>query len=604
LSLFETAIITLCLLPEIDSRYGALIGFLHDDVTRKLPSVEMALSLFAPGGAASLDCLNAFSSSAPLFVWRLVHMPQEENLIRQPLQLDRGFLWYLLGDRSLDLTLGNVARIITGENLARIPMPPPLVKLVATELQSLKPVLLYGEDEYSCLNLAYEAVVQVGRSLLVIDGSRLAEMETAAGVLQQCLREAVLKGSLPCVTSASTLLQHGSPRAEQCRQRLLACPLPPLLVSQSLAGEVAYAGSGVTPIAVPAPRALERLAQWHEVAKTHAIDFEERTLLALSETEGLTGAVIEEVATVAQATATAEGQATTGRHVQLAARSALRQRAPSLTVATPRFSWEDIVLPADRLLVLRHLCSRVRYRSQVQETWGMGRGTSPGVTALFAGLPGTGKSMAAEVIAADLGLDLCKIDLAQVVSKYIGETEKNLAKIFSEAEQCGVVLVFDEADALFGKRSDVKDSHDRYANIETSYLLQRMERYRGLAVLTTNLRANLDEAFTRRISVSIDFPMPGPADRLRLWKRAIAGAPCAPDLNLQELADKLEIAGGNIVNCAVAGAYLAAEERTAIDNERLLRGVRWELQKMGRLMSTEAMEALLPATAGALRGAR
>ena len=251
--------------------------------------------------------------------------------------------------------------------------------------------------------------------------------------------------------------------------------------------------------------------------------------------------MIEEVATVAEATALADGVEATGGHIQRAARSALRQRAPSLSVNAPRFTWDDIVLPADRLLVLRHLCSRVRYRSQVQQTWGLGRGIMPGVTALFAGLPGTGKSMAAEVIASDLGVDLCKIDLAQVVSKYIGETEKNLAKIFNEAEQCGVVLIFDEADALFGKRSDVKDSHDRYANIETSYLLQRMERYRGLAVLTTNLRANLDDAFTRRIGVAIDFPMPGAADRLRLWQRALAGAPLDEGLNLQELAERLEI---------------------------------------------------------------
>ncbi|MDB5074289.1 MAG: ATPase, partial [Chloroflexi bacterium] len=203
--------------------------------------------------------------------------------------------------------------------------------------------------------------------------------------------------------------------------------------------------------------------------------------------------------------------------------------------------------------------------------------------------------------ASDLGLDVCKIELAQVVSKYIGETEKNLAKIFDEAEQCGVVLVFDEADALFAKRSDVGDSHDRYANIETSYLLQRMERYRGLAILTTNLRANLDEAFTRRISVSIDFPMPAVADRLRLWQRALAGAPCEPGLNLSEFAERLELAGGSIVNAALASAYIAAEAKTAITNDGLLRAVRWELQKAGRLMGTDALEALLPSTTGSSR---
>jgi SpoVK/Ycf46/Vps4 family AAA+-type ATPase len=220
----------------------------------------------------------------------------------------------------------------------------------------------------------------------------------------------------------------------------------------------------------------------------------------------------------------------------------------------------------------------------------------PGVTALFAGQPGTGKSMAAEVIANDLGLDVCKIDLAQVISKYIGETEKNLAKIFDESERCGVVLVFDEADALFGKRSDVKDSHDRYANVETSYLLQRMERYRGLAILTTNLRANLDEAFIRRIGVSIDFPLPGAADRLRLWQRALAEAPCEPDLVLAEVSERLELAGGSIVSAALAAAYLAAEAGCPVSSELLIRAVRWEQQKAGRLMGSDSLDALLPSS--------
>ena len=600
---FEAAVLILCLLPEIDGKYGPLIGFLHDDVTRKQPSIELALTLFAPA-EGTFEYLAHFTPDARLLSWHLVQLTADEALIRQSLQLDRAVLWYLLGEIGLDPSLFGLARIEQAEQLHASAALPALAGLVERELRDGTSVLLYGEDEQSTILVAATASERNGRRLLVIDGANLAEQEHAETLLRTCLRDAVLRRLAPCVTHAATLLQQVSTRAAACRRHLEACPVPVILISPSGTGEVAFAGAGIVPIEVPAPRALDRLHHWQRVVRERGIDMDERTLLALAETEGLRGALIEEVAAVAFAAATASGEPPTGVHVQRAARGALRQRAPSLTLMQPRFSWEEMILPVDRLVTLRHLCSRVRYRSQVQETWGLGRGTVPGVTALFAGQPGTGKSMAAEVIAADLGLDLCKIDLAQVVSKYIGETEKNLARIFDEAEQCGVVLVFDEADALFGKRSDVKDSHDRYANVETSYLLQRMERYRGLAVLTTNMRANLDEAFTRRIGVSIDFPLPSPADRLRLWKRALAGAPYDPNLNLQEVAEKLELAGGAIMNAGLAAAYLAAEERDMVDSERLLRAVRWELQKVGRLMSADALAALLPSTSASTQAGR
>jgi SpoVK/Ycf46/Vps4 family AAA+-type ATPase len=213
---------------------------------------------------------------------------------------------------------------------------------------------------------------------------------------------------------------------------------------------------------------------------------------------------------------------------------------------------------------------------------------SQGVTVLFAGPPGTGKTMAAEVIAAELGLDLYKIDLSTVVSKYIGETEKNLERIFSEAASSNAILFFDEADALFGKRSEVRDSHDRYANIEISYLLQRMEAYDGVTILATNLRANLDEAFTRRMQFSVDFPFPDEADRLRIWQTLFPpGVPRDHDLDLPLLAQRYKLAGGNIRNILVSAAYLAAADGGQVTMSHLLHGTRRELQKMGRLLADE-----------------
>jgi SpoVK/Ycf46/Vps4 family AAA+-type ATPase len=259
---------------------------------------------------------------------------------------------------------------------------------------------------------------------------------------------------------------------------------------------------------------------------------------------------------------------------------------------TLRYTWQDIVLPTDQIAILHEIVSTVRERTLVLETWGVGQklAASKGVTILFAGPSGTGKTMAAEIIARELGLDLYKIDLSTVVSKYIGETEKNLERIFNEASSSNAILFFDEADAIFGKRSEVKDAHDRYANIETSYLLQRMEAYDGVTMLATNLRANLDEAFTRRLQFAVDFPFPEKVDRLRIWQTLFpVGVPVVPDIDFELLAGRFKLAGGNIRNIIVAAAYLAAADGKKVTMAHLLHGTRRELQKMGRLIGDETL---------------
>jgi SpoVK/Ycf46/Vps4 family AAA+-type ATPase len=253
---------------------------------------------------------------------------------------------------------------------------------------------------------------------------------------------------------------------------------------------------------------------------------------------------------------------------------------------TPRYGWSDIVLPDDQRQMLQEIVDTVRVRPKVLGEWGVGDKltASDGVTVLFAGPPGTGKTMAAEVIARELGLDLYKIELSNLVSKFIGETEKNLERIFSEAENGSAILFFDEADAIFGKRSEVKDAHDRYANIEVSYLLQRMESYDGVTILATNLRANLDEAFTRRLAFAVDFPFPDEQYRLRIWESLFPpGVPREEGLDLALLAKKHRLAGGAIRNIIVSASYLAANDGGKVGMRHLVHGARRELQKMGRL---------------------
>ncbi len=252
----------------------------------------------------------------------------------------------------------------------------------------------------------------------------------------------------------------------------------------------------------------------------------------------------------------------------------------------PSAGWDDLILPEPQMQALRQLADQVRHRMQVHESWGFAdkgrRGL--GVSALFAGASGTGKTLAAEVVARDLDLDLYRIDLSAVVSKYIGETEKNLARVFDAAEEGGAFLLFDEADALFGKRSEVKDSHDRYANIEIGYLLQRMEAYQGLAVLTTNLKSTMDKAFQRRLRFIVSFPFPDAAQREAIWRRAFPAKTPTEGLEAARLA-RLNVAGGNIRNIALNAAFLAAAAGAPVGMRHLLEAAQLEAQKIERPLS-------------------
>jgi SpoVK/Ycf46/Vps4 family AAA+-type ATPase len=253
----------------------------------------------------------------------------------------------------------------------------------------------------------------------------------------------------------------------------------------------------------------------------------------------------------------------------------------------PNYTWDQIILPADRVQQLREICNSVKYRSVVYGEWGFDRKLSvgKGLNVLFAGPPGTGKTMAAEIIAGELALDLYKIDLSSVVSKYIGETEKNLSRIFTEAETSNAILFFDEADALFGKRSEVHDSHDRYANIEVGYLLQRMEEYEGVVILATNFRKNMDEAFVRRIHCTVEFPLPNQKERLRIWETIWpASTPKGADLDLELISRRFELSGGNVKNIALGAAFLAADNGGAVSMSHLLHATRREFQKMGKVV--------------------
>jgi SpoVK/Ycf46/Vps4 family AAA+-type ATPase len=341
------------------------------------------------------------------------------------------------------------------------------------------------------------------------------------------------------------------------------------------------------------PEFAQRRNCWFQQLALAGINFPSADLDALASRFRLTPAQIAEAVATASNGAGWYGSRFAGQPAveelfAAASQQSGRDLAALARQIEPVYTWEDLVLPQDALVQLQELCQRVAYRHQVLEEWGFDRKLSlgKGVNALFAGPSGTGKTMAAEVIAQELGLNLYKIDLSGVVSKYIGETEKNLNRIFRAAENANAILFFDEADALFGKRSAVHDSHDRYANIEISYLLQKMEEYEGLSILATNLHRNMDEAFMRRLTMMIVFPLPDENHRQRIWQTVWPPqTPLDETVDLADLAQRFNLTGGNIKNIALTAAYLAAAAGSGVQPEHLLQALRREYQKMGKSLS-------------------
>jgi SpoVK/Ycf46/Vps4 family AAA+-type ATPase len=362
-----------------------------------------------------------------------------------------------------------------------------------------------------------------------------------------------------------------------------------LLASTAEWNPPANAPADVIPIDIPTPDFAGRRALWEDSLKEAGLGADDATLVALADRFQFTPGQIRAASMTAHNRRRLDGQDMPEREALFAAaREESRSNLGALaTRIEARYQWDDIVLPADQKAQLLEVCNQAENRYLVYGDWGFGKKLSggKGLNVLFHGPPGTGKTMAAEVIARRLLLDLYKIDLSQVVSKYIGDTEKNLNRVFCEAAASNAILFFDEADALFGKRSEVRDAHDRYANVEIAFLLQKMDEYEGLSILATNLRQNIDDAFLRRLTFAIEFPFPDEASRRQIWAGAWPQAtPFHEPADCAFLARQFKYAGGSIKNVALASAFLGAG-RGGVEMMDVLLAARRELQKMGRTPS-------------------
>ena len=612
---FEVDTLLVCLAPSLDLRYERLCGYLQDDVTRRRPSVDLVLNLLCEPGPKRLRWLARFTDGAPLFKYQILERETASGsanppLLAQTLTPDETIVAWLLGNYYPQARLGACATLSQPRDkeadallAGKAHQCCQLCRSVAgsSDPDEWPIVVFYGPDDASQRAAARMLAAQTKRSLLTVDLSVAIDSGLAPlAALHRALRDARLTGAIAFLTGWDACLgdEGGGAPPPQVLHEL--CTYPGLAI---VAGRRPWQATGVSRerrlvwLEFPIPPYSQRRALWEHTLLSQTPEAGQTPRASESEIAALAGQFQLTTGKIRDAVASARDMAAQrdelpdSEHLFAAARSHSNPCLSSLArQIVPRYGWDDIILPDDQLALLREIVATVIERPQVLDEWGLGQKlvSSRGVTALFSGPPGTGKTMAAEILAAELRLDLYKIDLSTVVSKYIGETEKNLERIFNEAEQSNAILFFDEADALFGKRSEVRDSHDRYANIEISYLLQRMEMYDGVTILATNLRANLDEAFTRRLQFAVDFPFPEAPDRLRIWHTLFPpDVPHEPRLDFDLLAHRFQLAGGNIRNVLVSAAYLAASDGQIVTMEHLLHGIRRELQKMGRLINAE-----------------
>jgi hypothetical protein len=549
---FERDLLLLCAAPELDSSFPV-----------RTPTFATALAAL-PGAH-----WTALTPAAPLRRWRLVEVGGGDTLAEAPLRIDERVLHYLVGVSYLDPRVAAlVAPVPAGDEL------PPSHAAVAERAAALvggdeRPVVeLVAADDSAARAVAASACAAAGLRLHALAAADVpaapAEREALARLWE---RESVLGGT-------ALLVETGHAQTGE-EHRAAAALVDDVAGAVFVGGALACGRRPSMRLELARPSFPERAEAWRRALGPLA-----------AQVDGAVEALATEFDVAPTGVRAAVAAAASDDDLVAALRDACRSRGRRQldTLAQriePVARWDDLVLPERELETLREIAAHVRNRTTVHETWGFaaagGRGL--GVTALFTGPSGTGKTMAAELLARELDLDLYRIDLSRVVSKYIGETEKNLRRVFDAAENGGVILLFDEADALFGKRTEVKDSHDRYANIEVGYLLQRMEAYSGLAILTTNAKDALDTAFLRRLRFVVRFPFPDAAQRAEIWRRIFPAPVPTDDLDAERLA-RLTVSGGSIRSIALNAAFLAADAGEPVRMEHVARAARTEYAKL------------------------
>lgn len=569
LSVFERDLLLLCAGVEMDSALAERCAHAHNDAHRTYASLGLAL--------ATLDDphWSALAPVRPLRRWRLIEVDQSNGLAQGRLRIDERVLHYLAGVNYLDPRLQSLLRARAVPDLMAQSHRDLCVNVLTALEQRVEPapaVMLVGDDPSGQADIAAQAAAVLGLALQVMRAEDVpqnpAELDALAVLWQ---REALLLAS-------TLLIDCGDEAAPKAVARFID-RLGGLVFVASR--EAVSSERATLRFAVNKPDATEQKRLWQQALGSSAERLNGSLDAVASQFRLSAQTILNHGASLYSALAASD---TPDALMWSTCRSLGRPKLDELAQRIePGADWHDLILPPEQAATLGQIAAHVKQRLKVYQDWGFAdkgaRGL--GISALFAGESGTGKTMAAEVLANELGLDLYRIDLSSVVSKYIGETEKNLRRVFDAAEECGAMLLFDEADALFGKRSEVKDSHDRYANIEVSYLLQRMEAYCGLAILTTNLKTALDTAFQRRLRFVVQFPFPDQGLREAIWRGVFPHATPRRELDFAKLA-RLHVAGGSIRNIALNAAFFAADRDEPVTMAHVLHAAHHEAGKRER----------------------
>jgi len=578
LSSFERLALVLCAGMELDSAFASLCAQLHGDTARPYPTFSLLL------GTMPDAHWSALTPAAPLRRHRLIEVGSGGVMTTAPLRIDERVLHYLTGIDHPDERLAGMVEVLSAPSLLVASHEASAARLTTlwSTPASWPRLQLCGSDAPARRAVAAAACERLGIAAHAMSALALppapADLD---GFVRLWHREACLSGTA-LLLECDAVDTNDLVRTETVQHFVDAMRAPLIVSTREPRSALAR---GAVAIDVASVRGEEQRSLWLDALGGEAA----RANGALDRVIAQFSLAPDRIAAVA---ASVQGAEDLGAALWSSCRAAARPRLDDLAQrVASNASWEDLILPAAQVALLRDLVAAVRFRPRVYDDWGFAgkdwRGL--GVTALFAGASGTGKTLAAEVIANALGLDLYRIDLSGVVSKYIGETEKNLRRVFDAAEEGGAILLFDEADALFGKRSEVKDSHDRYANIEVSYLLQRMEAYHGVAILTTNSREALDTAFLRRIRFAVQFPFPAADERAAIWARIFPRKLPTHGLDVAKLA-RLSVAGGNIRNIAVNAAFGAARDDSPLTMRHLLEAARAEFVKLEKALPASEVE--------------
>ena len=593
LSPFERDVLLLCAGIELDASFRILCAAAQGDAQRTYPTFSLALAMLPDAH------WSALTPMAPLRQWKLLDVTANGSLTFSPLRIDEWVLHYLVGVLHLDERLLGLVEPVEIEDdlvLSHWELAEEMVAAwsIDGDIARLPILQLCGSEIASKRAIAATACHFAGLHLYTLPGYAVpTQFSDLVQFRQIWEREAALVGNALMIECDE--LEDTDVNRDGAITYLSESLRSPIIITSSDRRHARQ--RPMLTFDVYAPESHEQQQIW-QAALGDAIHTQLNGQVEKMVAQfNLTAPAIQAACSKVKAEWERSGLSEDEEHVQTIAKNlwdtCRSQARPRLEDMAQRIEcsadWTDLVLPETQILVLKELFAHVHQRSRVYEEWGFGSKSKRGLgtSALFAGGSGTGKTMASEVLAKQLNLDLYRIDLSAVVSKYIGETEKNLRRVFDAAETGGAILLFDEADALFGKRSEVKDSHDRHANVEVSYLLQRMEAYRGLSILTTNLKSALDTAFLRRLRFVIQFPFPDASQRAEIWRRVFPKKTPTEGLVPEKLA-QLNVAGGNIRNIAVNAAFMAAESDEPVMMKHLLMAAKAEYMKLERpLTDTE-----------------